>query len=195
MGSVTIGLDVNEKREFTTIAVAEREDREATNGKSGVHHVVRHLERLSEGSYPDVPARVAEIVNGVPPPTGRFSYLYRLFLYVNVSDVGTPVLDVLEHAGVQAHLMSAFLTHGQERDEDEKEREVRLGRAWLVSRLQALLETGRLHLPQTPEAEALRRELLEYENSDDTSGSLVTALGLAVQVDRRGGVPGKIIRF
>ena len=192
MGSVTIGLDVNEKREFTTIAVAEREEREATNGKYEVHHVVRHLERLSEGSYPDVPARVAEIVNGVPRPTGK--YPPRPFLYVNVTDVGTPVLDVLRHPGVQAHLMSAFLTHDQERNEDEKDREVRLGRAWLVTRLEALLKTGRLHLPQTPEAEALRRELLEYENGDDRSGSLVTALGLAVQVDQRGARPLKIIR-
>lgn len=195
MGSVTIGLDVNEKREFTTIAVAEREEREATNGRSEVHHVVRHLERLSEGSYPDGPARVAEIVNGVPRPTGRYRHLPRLFLYVNVTNVGTPVLDVLRHAGVQAHLMSALLTHGQERDEDEKDREVRLGRAWLVTRLEALLKTGRLHLPETAAAEALAQELLDYENGDDRSGSLVTALGLAVQVDQRGARPHKIIRF
>jgi hypothetical protein len=187
MGSVTIGLDANRKGEFTTIAVADREDRRATNGESEVHHVVGHLERLSEGSYPNVPARVAEIVNGVPRPTGRYSYLHRLFLYVNVTDVGTPVLDVLEHAGVRAHLVPAFLTEGHERDESEKEDEVRLGRGWLVSRLQALFETGRLHLPRTPEAEELKRELLEYEETGDRSGSLVTALGLAVQVDQRGG--------
>jgi len=193
MASVTIGLDVNEKREFTTIAVAVREDRKPTNGRSEVHHVVKHLERLSEGSYPDVPARVAEIVNGVPRPTGK--YPPRLFLYVNVTDVGTPVLDVLRHAGVQAHLMSAFLTHDHEREEDEKNRQVRLGRAWLVTRLEALLKTGRLHLPETAAAQALAQELLDYENGDDRSGSLVTALGLAVQLDQRGARPHKIIRF
>jgi hypothetical protein len=72
-----------------------------------------------------------------------------------------------------------------------------LGKAYLVSRLQALLQCGRLHLPRTREAEVLTEELLDYEirvdeNANDKYGAfkvgvhddLVTALGLAVQVDR-----------
>jgi len=65
-----------------------------------------------------------------------------------------------------------------------------------VSRLQALLQSGRLHLPRTAEAEALAAELLDYEirvdeHANDKYGAfkvgshddLVTALGLAVQVE------------
>jgi hypothetical protein len=65
-----------------------------------------------------------------------------------------------------------------------------------VSRLQALLQGGRLHLPKTSEAEALGRELLDYEirvdtNANDLYGAfkvgshddLVTARGLATQAD------------
>jgi hypothetical protein len=76
--------------------------------------------------------------------------------------------------------------------------EVRLGKAWLVSHLQALLQGGRLHLPQTAEARALAEELLDYEirvdeNANDRYGAfkvghhdeLVTAIGLAVQPVRR----------
>ena len=58
----------------------------------------------------------------------------------------------------------------------------------------ALLQTGRIHLPRTREAEVLAQELLDYEirvneSSNDTYGAfrvgshddLVTSLGLAVQ--------------
>lgn len=73
-------------------------------------------------------------------------------------------------------------------------REVTLGKAYLVSRLQALLQTGRVHLPKTSEAEEFVQEVLDYEirvgrDANDRYGAfrvgthddLVTALGLAVQ--------------
>ena len=79
--------------------------------------------------------------------------------------------------------------------------EVTLGKAYLVSRLQALFQNGRLHLPRGREPEALRAELVDYEirvdeNANDRYGAfkvgthddLVTALGLAVQVDRPDGL-------
>lgn len=69
-------------------------------------------------------------------------------------------------------------------------------KGYLVSRLQALLGAGRLHLPRGREAAALTDELLTYElrvNGDGharagafrvgTHDDLVTAVGLAVQVD------------
>ena len=71
-----------------------------------------------------------------------------------------------------------------------------LPKAYLVSRLRALLQTGCVHLPRTAEAEALAAGLLDYEirvdqNANDCYGAfrvathddLVTALGLAVQCD------------
>jgi hypothetical protein len=69
-----------------------------------------------------------------------------------------------------------------------------LGKAWLVSRIKVLLQCGRLHLPRTTEAEAMKDELLDYEiriseDANERYGAfkvgahddLVTALGLAVQ--------------
>ena len=74
----------------------------------------------------------------------------------------------------------------------------RLGKAFLVSRLQSLLQHGRLHLPKTPETELLAKELLDYEirvdeDANDKYGAfkvgthddLVTALGLACLRDPR----------
>src|SRR5438093_64252 len=48
---------------------------------------------------------------------------------------------------------------------------VKLGKGWLVSRLQALLQTHRLHLPDTQEAKTLAQELLDYEIKVDENAN------------------------
>ena len=57
--------------------------------------------------------------------------------------------------------IACYFTHGDRRAQDG--RQVTIGKAWLVSRLQALLQTGRIHLPKTAEAATLARELQDYE--------------------------------
>jgi hypothetical protein len=60
----------------------------------------------------------------------------------------------------------------------------------MVSRLQALLQTGRIVLPKTSEADALARELLDYELGPSTSSELTSAaLGCSAdgQHERRQG--------
>jgi hypothetical protein len=84
-----------------------------------------------------------------------------------------------------------IFTSGERRTEANGQ--ITLGKAWMVSRLQALLQTERLHLPETSEARQLAKELLDFEirvdeNANDLYGAfkvgahddLVTALGLAV---------------
>jgi hypothetical protein len=209
---VVIGVDIGQRVDPTAIAVVESEDRAPAGpaehrraAAAGVfasgavrvqanaaHFVVRHLERLPLGtSYPDVARRVAVVCAGVRQRTRETPTLY-----VDATGVGTPVLDALHAAGLEADLWGVYFTHGDRRSEERSEREVKLGKAWLVSRLQVLLSAGRLHLPQTAEAEQLARELLDYEirvdeNANDRYGAfkvgthddLVTALGLAVQRD------------
>ncbi len=72
--------------------------------------------------------------------------------------------------------------------------------AWLVNRLQALFQSGCLHLPPDhPEAAAMAGELKNYELKSDPDGDLrfgafrvgthddlVTALGLAILIDPPG---------
>ena len=83
-----------------------------------------------------------------------------------------------------------FIQTGSEGDE------WRLGKGYLVSRLQVLLQNHRLRLPRTAEATVLAQELLDYEIRVDPDGDakfgafkvgkhddLVTALGLAVLRD------------
>src|ERR671920_169311 len=194
MGSVTVGVDIGQRRDPTAIAVVEQEHR-----GSETHHIARHLERLPLGSpYPAVAERVAAVVRGVHTAMSGEAPT----LYVDATGVGTPIVDVLRAAGVGdlARLVAVYFTHGDRRKVESSE--VKLGKAWLVSRMQALLQSGMLHLPRTAEAEALGKELLDYEirvteDANDRYGAftvgahddLVTALGLATQEDSSGGWP------
>lgn len=207
---VVIGADIGQKQDPTAIAVAEMQWRgEGQREGRDDHWVIRHLARLPLGtSYPDIVAelvRVSAAVKArveevrVPLMGGAVHEVTRVVptvtLYVDGTGVGAPVVDLLDAAG--ANPIGCYFTYGERRT--QQGREVRLGKAWMVSRLQALAQTGRLHLPKTDEAEATRKELLDYEirvsdDGHDTYGAfktgkhddLVTAIGLAVQKPRRG---------
>jgi hypothetical protein len=191
VATVTIGADIGQRVDPTAIAVAEVEWRPAAGGRRAAHFLIRHLERLPLGTpYPAIAARLAGICSAVKERTRA-----RPVLYLDATGVGTPVVDALEAARVRARIVAVFFTFGDKRTETVGE--VRLGKGWLVSRLQVLLQSDRLHLPDTGEARALAEELLDYEIRIDPDGDakfgafkvglhddLVTALGLATQLDR-----------
>jgi len=202
-----IGVDIGQKRDPTAIAVAEidfREPASPTAKRSGKesHYLVRFLDRLPLGTpYPEVAERLGRICQEVSRRCGR-----RPVVFVDATCVGQPIVDILEASSPEARLYSVYFTHGDRRNEDRSERKVSLGKAHLVSRLQALLQCQRLHLPHTSEARALARELLDYEirvdeNANDRYGAfrvgthddLVTALGLAVNKEPSVSVyPGQV---
>jgi hypothetical protein len=205
---VTIGVDIGQRVDPTAIAVVERDERiegrtyrpdgtvaSNPNERRVWHHTVRHLERLPLGtSYPDVARRLAAVATRVVERTG-----HRPRLYLDATGVGKPVVDVLKDHRVNARLIAVYFTYGDRRIE-EHSNQVTLGKGWLVSRMQALFQAERLHLPPGhPEAETLVKELLDYEirvdqHANDKYGAfkvgthddLVTALGLATQKDGYG---------
>ena len=94
------------------------------------------------------------------------------------------------------YVTAVFFTHGDRYTERESNRygDVLLGKAYLVSQLQVLLQHHQIHLPETSEARALAQELLDYEIRVDedantrygafrtgTHDDLVTALGLTLE--------------
>lgn len=213
MGAVTIGIDIGQSNDPTALAILETESRPEV-GQWVEHYIARRLERLPLGTpYPKIAARLAAVVQGVRQQavdqarrraleeTGRESGTALasgalagagtpITTYVDATGVGKPVLDMLDQAGVS--VIGVYFTHGDRRTEEGGR--VTLGKAYLVSRLQALLQSGRLHLPDTAEAKVLAKELLDYEirvdqNANDQYGAfkvgthddLVTAVGLAVQ--------------
>ena len=84
---------------------------------------------------------------------------------MDATGVGQPVVEILRNDIPGARVVGVYFTHGDRRTETQegRQRQVSLGKAFLVSRLQTLFQTGRLHLPWTAEAEVLTDELVNYE--------------------------------
>jgi hypothetical protein len=193
MPNVFVGVDVGQKHDPTTIAVCEPDERDV-GGQRAVFFQVRHLERMPLGTpYPRVGERLAEVVSGVRQHLATATPGRGITTYVDATGVGQPLVDLLKASGV--HATACYFTHRDRRIVQE-DRGITLGKAWLVSRLQVLLQCGRILLPRTSEADALARELLDFEIKVDQDANekygafrvgahddLVTALGLAVQAE------------
>ena len=215
MGLINIGVDMGQKRDPSAIAVVEVVELEYRGPKEEDHWLIRHLERLPLGTpYPEVAERLGKVIasartkgyekaqaeaeakaraeaarTGFPPVIGKV-WAPGFHVYADATGVGQPVVDIMKAAGQR--VTAVFFTYGDKRTVENGT--VTLGKGYLVSRLQALLQTNRLHLPRTPEAATLAEELLNYEIKVDPDGDakfgafkvgrhddLVTALGLAVQ--------------
>ncbi|MCH9647752.1 MAG: hypothetical protein K0U98_05900 [Deltaproteobacteria bacterium] len=196
--AVVIGVELGQQKKPSALCVAGAERRWVPDKEEKeTHFLIRHLERLPLGSsFPEVASRLDEVARGAarhstsekplpgwgPPRT-----------YVNATGLGEAVIEVLR--GPSTEILAVYFNHGDRRLEESRT-EVKLGKAYLVARLQALLQTRQLHLPNTAEAETLAKELLDYEirvteDANDRYGAfrvgrnddLITALGLAVHAE------------
>lgn len=190
---VTLGLHPGLGRDPCGLCVVEIQDRVGSETKvGGRHFIVRHLERLPPKTKVRTLAdRLQEVVAGVRPRTQEL-----LPVCVNATGHGTPVVDRLVRGLAECWPWTVYFNHGDQRTKDGST--IHLGKAWLVTRLKVFLEEGQIHLPRTPEAEILAEELNDYElpvppDADrygavrvGTRDELVTALGMAVQVETGG---------
>ncbi len=200
-----MGVDIGQKRDPTAICVAQMESRQGPH-KQEWHYLVRHLERFPlRTPYPEGVQRIEDVASGVCKKAG-----YSPELYVDVTGVGTPIIDLLRKgAPAVPSVIAVYFNHGDRRKEDEAGgyKQVSLGKAWVVSRQQTLLQTARIHLPETAEARTLAQELIDFEirvdeNANDKYGAfhvgthddLVTTLGLVVQT-QKGHLPAPLPRI
>ncbi len=215
---IYVGVDLGQKRDPTAIVVTEfveeftPEDWAKPRARphpnnpqvivvsepepSRTYYAVRFIERLPLGlSYIAVADRIAEVVRNLralhPRATVR--------VVMDATGVGQPVVDLVKNRVADATITGVTITAG-----DGAERgynEGRVGKAYLVSRLQVLLQTDRLKLPKTAEGLALAEELLNFEIRVDQDGQdrygafrvgthddLVVALGLSVLFEPPGRV-------
>jgi len=226
VGLVTIGVDVGQVKDPTAVCLCELDkDR----------YVVRFLQRLPLGTnYSLVAARLAEIHSGAVarrmqerqiPDTGRLLTGRQLlgwtiperfetassgvYMFVDRTGVGLPVCDLLREKIGAKNLCGINITGGDKRECSPHSKGGSVGKAYLVSRLQALLQPPkRIVLPETDEARALGEELLNFEirPTEDTNmifgafkagthDDLAIALGLAVLFDRAKLEPPKVTTF
>ncbi len=185
---ITIGVDIGQRTEPSAVCVTETEDRTGPHGRE-CHYLVRHLERLSIGTrFPALADRAAQVASRIVERTADTPCVY-----LDATGLGESVVDLFSTRTGSARVVAVYVNHGDRRVRVNR-KEVQLGKAYLVGRLQALLQAHCLHLPRTPDAEALASDLLEFEikvreDANDRYGAfrvgaqddLVTALGLATQ--------------
>lgn len=202
---VCIGVDVGKVNDPTAIAVAEVSQKPTGRFYTGnmtrnpiqameTQYTLRHIERLPLGtSYPDVANYICDLLG-----SEHFKRRHVRAL-VDVTGVGRGVYDIVEREtrtrqfpALGVTLQPISFVHG----EKYNQRAGTLGKAYLVSRLQALLQCGQIHAPDTAEVRAMQEELRVYEikidqDGKDTYGAfkvgshddLATALALAVLED------------
>ncbi len=214
LNPIAIGVDVGQITDPTAIVTAEisftwrgltrpvmhkhtlytnrgpwHRDEEVSEQVLEPDYTIRHLERLPLGTnYLAVAQRVAEILCAEQMRGRERSVL------VDVTGVGRPVFEMIS-AEVQnrpearaTSIMPITFTSGDRYDRSTGS----LGKAYMVSRLQALLQRGAIHAPDTPEVRAMLEELKVYEIRVDQDAhfsagafkvgkhdDLATALGLA----------------
>jgi hypothetical protein len=221
LNPVAIGVDVGQIQDPTAVAVTEVAEIEtgkirpveyvpAHFGPDGqwvnakyaepvmaTDYTVRFIRRLPLGtSYPDVALYIAELL--CSPLLANRS----VRVLIDVTGVGRPVYDdlkgevglrkeALRKARCEVSLQPISFVHG----ERYNRKLGTLGKAYLVSRLQSLLQGRRVHAPDTAEVKATLDELRVYEikvsnEGKDTYGAsigkhddLATALGLSCLED------------
>lgn len=177
-----IGIEIGTTS--TALCVVQPEWRD-----SDAHFLVRRLERLPPGtSCVALAQRYTEIVERLATKTDLF-----VKPYFNATQAGPPIVEAFQKLTEAWNLQTIYFNHGPYRTVGE-DKSIQLGKAWLVSHLKVLLQCGRLHLVDTPEARTLRQELRDYRpNLPDDAPSrygafrvgsqddLINAIGLAVQ--------------
>jgi hypothetical protein len=219
LNPVTIGVDVGQLHDPTAIAVAEVS--QTHTGKYHIQHdqhtgyfdmekrewvppkgiepvmrsryTIRHIRRLPlNTSYPDVAEYVADML------CNPLFACRDVRLLIDVTGVGRPVYEELKYEirlrKEAQHVVVKPISFV--RGETYNRKTGSLGKAYLVSRLQSLLQGGDVHGPDIPEMQATTEELRVYkikvsETGTDQYGAfevgkhddLATALALACLED------------
>lgn len=184
-----VGVDIGKMSDPTAIVITEQERREGV-----AHFVVRHIEPLPLGtSYPAIAIRVVDVVGTLKAlsatRTAAGAPGFSVELIVDGTGVGLPVVDLLREQRLRP---TVAIFSGSEKLTIHPDDAITIGKAWMVSRLQMLLQTNRLHIPDVDEGHALVKELQDYDISISDAGhtsfnarsgrhdDLVIALGLSV---------------
>jgi hypothetical protein len=214
MSVACIGVDIGQKHDPTAVVVCEYE--RVPIDPAGVpidetgladsflvaldlvpaplfdtRYVVRAVRRLPLGlPYPTVATHVSAICDAMlRRPQAE------VYLAVDATGVGAPVVDLIERALDPAVHCTRVLITGSETCPDSplQREEIKMGKTWMVSRLQALLQSRRIVMPNSTQARELAKELADFEIrvgrdahaemgafKTGTHDDLVTALGLSV---------------
>jgi hypothetical protein len=151
-----LGLDLGQSQDYTALAILEQLEQEQAATVEGsraakkiYHYHIRRLERTRGTPYPQIVARIKEIM----------SKLEGVSLVIDQTGVGAPVVDMFNQAALKP---IGVLIHGGDRVTHE-------GSTWrvpkrdLVGVLQVLLQNQRLKVAPGPLSDTLAKEMLNFK--------------------------------
>lgn len=191
---VTVGVDLGKMADYTAIVIGERH---RVEGDREEHHTIRSIERLPLGTpYPAVADRVTEIMGNLNALTRKLEAEdapgFGVQLVVDAGGVGVAVVDLFRERKLKPVPVTIVAGSDVHTREDGS---LTVGKGHLITTLDVLLQTGRLHLPETDEADILESELMDYEREFTQAGNVtfnarsgkhddvVLACALAVAID------------
>lgn len=180
--SFVIGADPGKRQDFTAVVIVERVKTQSPEAEPAdtwrtpyrvptpeTRFICRELGRLPLGTSHEASARsIASVVHNVncydPDHTPQ--------LVVDATGIGEPILDSMEqYLPTNVTATRVWWTSGEKMR--RQGRQLMVGKAWLVSRLQALVDTHRIEVPDTPQATQLLNELMSYEIKVTDSGTMI----------------------
>jgi len=150
-----LGLDLGQAQDYTALAILEQLEQEQAATVEGsraakkiYHYHVRRLERTRGTPYPQIVARVKEIVGKLPGAA----------LVVDATGVGAPVVDMFCQADLDP---IGIYIHGGDKVTQEAST-YRVPKRDLVAVLQVLLQNQRLKIAPGPLSDILAKEMLNF---------------------------------
>ena len=184
-----------EEEDWESGLVFLEDEAKKTKNVNETHFVVRYLESFPAGSgYASIFQKFREITQRICERNDRDKDAARPRLFVDVTGLGDFFVEEINAMRLNIAAETVYFNYGDRRKADGNE--VILGKAYLVSRMQWLLQCNRIHFPKSESSDRLAKELLQYKiqqypSANETEGAfqvtsrdeLVTALGITVQTD------------
>lgn len=199
-----IGIDVGQAQDRTAIVVSDP----ALRGDKGeVCYPIRYVKALPLGiSAPDIVSEIRSVCGNIRYPEG---YTVKKHLWIEINGCGLPIYDMVREAVPDVDVHGVFMSYGEAKEKPNVwAKQITMAKAYMVSRLQILIDFDRIDAPDTPEVRQMIQELKNYEiritesaNAQfgawkvGTHDDLVVALGLAclaerLKADPLGSLPG-----
>jgi hypothetical protein len=159
-----LGLDLGKAADYTALAADERsfwKDQHKA-GEYLRHHAVRYLKRWDLGTpYTQIVQDVCDVVERVPAPWP--------LLAVDITGVGTAVLEMLKAARPKARVHPVLITGGHATTNENGVWHV--PKKELVSVMVALLQSGRIQIAKGKFQQVLQDELQNFKVKITVAGN------------------------
>jgi len=170
MANFTIGIDLGKIVDYTALAVTERivAAREVwRDGGSEIqeddNYQTRHIKRWPLGTeYPVIIRDVGDII--------RRGQLHEAEIIIDGTGVGKKVVELFQIA-YQRGLLGHNWPRGYVITGGRKATKTEVPKSELVSKMQAILQTGRYKVVQSPEGRLLKAELQNFSAKFTVSGN------------------------